>query len=64
VLVDTDEVGSCVMAMLENLQREDLNFFERRRIRSLIEPGGLIMTKRELLVKTSRPSPTKSGCCC
>ncbi len=57
VLVDTDDVGSGVMAMLENLQREDLNFFEEAEgIRSLIEHGGLSQVEAGRLLGKTQPT--------
>ncbi len=57
VLVDTDEVGSGVMALLENLQREDLNFFEEADgIRALIEHGGLSQAEAGRLLGKTQPT--------
>jgi len=57
VLVDTDEVGSGVMAMLENLQREDLNFFEEAEgIRALIEHAGISQAEAGRLLGKTQPT--------
>ena len=57
MLVDTDEVGSGVMAMLENLQREDLNFFEEAEgIRSLIEHAGISQADAGRLLGKTQPT--------
>ena len=57
VVTDTDDAGSGLLALLENVQRENLNFFEEAEgLRAVIENGGLSQSEAAALVGKTQPT--------
>ena len=66
LLINADGEDSSVIALVENLQRRDLDFFEEANgFKRLIEQFGLTQEEaaRKVEERPSQPLRTSCGCC-